>query len=110
MARRTPVLSRGEAKLITRRRLLDAGLGLLGEEGYENLTTGRIAAAAGVAQPTFYVHFADKDDLLRCLAEEVTSRLREALRQARRKIEHAGSDDPIRAAFRLPLLQAAHRQ
>ena len=46
---------------MTRHRLLRAATELLAEQGYERLTTGRVAERAGVAQPTFYVHFSDLD-------------------------------------------------
>lgn len=44
---------------------------LLDEEGPEALTTVRITERAGIAQPTFYVHFDDIDSALEASAEEV---------------------------------------
>ena len=61
-------LTREEGKLITRRRLLESAAKLLGETGYGALSVSAVARAAGVAQPTFYVHFRDKDHLLQTLA------------------------------------------
>jgi AcrR family transcriptional regulator len=42
--------------------------------GYGGLSTGAVARAAGVAQPTFYVHFRDMDDLLRTIGTEQIGR------------------------------------
>ena len=63
--------SRKEAKEKTRRSLLDAMVALLDEEGPEALTTVRITERAGIAQPTFYVHFEDIESALEASAEEV---------------------------------------
>jgi AcrR family transcriptional regulator len=97
-------LSRQEAKLVTRNRLLRAGLALLAEAGYEGLTTGRVARRAGVAQPTFYVHFRDKDALLGAIAVDAVSELRVALREVRLRLGRGGDLLAVtREAFRLPL-------
>ncbi|MCA9534729.1 MAG: TetR/AcrR family transcriptional regulator [Myxococcales bacterium] len=52
----------------TRARLLEEALQLLVSRGYEHATTGRIAAAAGIGQSSFYSHFASREA---CLAEAV---------------------------------------
>lgn len=65
------VTTRKEAKERTRRRLLDAMVELLDEEGPAALTTVRITERAGIAQPTFYVHFDDIESALEASAEEV---------------------------------------
>lgn len=96
-------LSREETKLITRRRLLDGAALVLRAEGFEKLTTSRVAREAGVAQPTFYVHFRDMNELLHALAEERFGQIRKPLREARLSISMAASDDPLRETFRLPL-------
>lgn len=76
-------ISRKEAKLLTRHRLLDAAMDVLLEHGPEGLTTGRIAQRVGVAQPTFYVHFRGMDELLRELATQHVQQLRQSLDAAR---------------------------
>lgn len=38
---------------------------LFGERGYENVTMSEIAAEAGMSKKTLYVHFADKETLLK---------------------------------------------
>lgn len=47
----------------TRQRLLDATAALVAEHGYPNVTTRRIAQAAGVAEGTLYRHYPDKTTL-----------------------------------------------
>jgi AcrR family transcriptional regulator len=59
----------------TRRRLLQAILKTIHRYGYGSLTTGRVAQLAGVAQPTFYVHFRSMDQALEQVAEWVAQEL-----------------------------------
>jgi AcrR family transcriptional regulator len=53
-----------------RQRILDAATRLFGSDGYREVTTATIAAAAGVAEGTLFHHFGSKNALLR----EVSSR------------------------------------
>ncbi len=99
----TRPLTREENKQITRRRLIKAAADLMRQEGPGGLTTGRVAGAAGVAQPTFYVHFKDMAELLEVMARDQMGQMREPLREARQAIRDASSADPIRETFRLPL-------
>ncbi|MCB9460463.1 MAG: TetR/AcrR family transcriptional regulator [Anaerolineaceae bacterium] len=48
----------------TKRLLRDALLELIVEKGYDSITISDIADRADVARTTFYMHFADKDELL----------------------------------------------
>jgi len=99
----TKTLTREEAKLITRRRLLESAAKVLGETGYGALSASAVARSAGVAQPTFYVHFRDKDDLLQTLADEKIGGLRSRLREARERVRAGHGVDAVRDTFRLPL-------
>ncbi len=96
-------LSRGESKSITRRRLLDAAGELLAKTGYGGLSASAVARAADVAQPTFYVHFKDKDDLLRTLGEEKFGELRAKLNAARERFLQGHDLDAVRESYRVPL-------
>ena len=96
-------LTREEGKLITRRRLVESAAKILAETGYGGLSVSAVARAAGVAQPTFYVHFRDKDDLLRVLAAEKVGALRGQLREARSRVSAGHGVDAVRETFRLPL-------
>jgi AcrR family transcriptional regulator len=55
----------------THARLLDAGLGVLGEAGYHGARVEAIAERAGCSRPTFYQYFADKADFFFHLASQV---------------------------------------
>lgn len=78
-----------------KRALLDASLELLREEGLEALTVAEIGRRVGVSSAAPYKHFADRQALLRALAEEGNHRLNDAIRRAVEEVE-----DP-REAFRL---------
>ncbi|WP_158550727.1 TetR/AcrR family transcriptional regulator [Geodermatophilus sp. TF02-6] len=60
---------RARRRAQTRRRIYRAALQLFEERGYEKVTTGEIAAAAGVSVPTFYDHFPGKEHLVMALPE-----------------------------------------
>jgi AcrR family transcriptional regulator len=96
-------LSRAEAKAVTRARMLEAAGRLLKEHGYGGLSASAVSRAAGVAQPTFYVHFRDKDDLLRAFSEAQLAPLRARLRQARERVMAGQGVDAVRETFRIPL-------
>lgn len=71
----TKRMSRQINKERTRRRLLQAILKTIHRYGHGALTTGRVAQLAGVAQPTFYVHFRSMDQALEQVAEWVAQEL-----------------------------------
>lgn len=62
-----------------RRKILDAARALFEAEGYDNVTMRRIAEAIEYSPTTIYLHFEDKDDLVRALCHEDFGRLFEAL-------------------------------
>jgi AcrR family transcriptional regulator len=68
-------MSRQINKERTRRRLLQAILKTIHRYGHGTLTTGRVAQLAGLAQPTFYVHFRSMDQALEQVAEWVALEL-----------------------------------
>jgi TetR/AcrR family transcriptional regulator, fatty acid biosynthesis regulator len=72
-------LTRKMSKERTRARLVQGALKVLHRDGAAALTTGRIAEAAGVAQPTFYVHFEGIDEALEEAGKLVTGRFERAL-------------------------------
>jgi len=90
----------------TRARLVLVTIELVRNEGLSALTTGRITRAAGIAQPGFYAHFRNVDDLLRQAIGHVLGEMREKIRGARRRsferldaVSDAAQIDAIRAAY-----------
>lgn len=59
----------------TIRRLLDAGRAAIAERGFPNLRVDDIASRAETSHGTFYLYFANKDDLLEILAREASEAL-----------------------------------
>jgi AcrR family transcriptional regulator len=98
--------SRREAKAQTKQRLLDAMLAILHESGPLALTTGRIAERAGLAQPTFYVHFPDLDRAMEMAADEAGARLIRIVATQRTAVDGETQRLPggrLRLAFRAAL-------
>src|SRR3712207_2398209 len=52
-----------------RRRLIDSGTTLIGENGYAAVTISDLCASAGVTARNFYDHFEAKEDLLLAVYE-----------------------------------------
>ena len=65
-----------------REHLIEVTQRLLAERGFEQLTTRRIAHAAGVADGVLYNHFASKDDLILAALTARASELVAAFREA----------------------------
>ncbi len=53
----------------TKRRLIDAGLRMLLEEGYSNLGIQGLLGATGIPKGSFYHHFRDKEDFALAVIE-----------------------------------------
>jgi AcrR family transcriptional regulator len=58
---------REELREATRQRLLSAAEGIFQRDGYSGTTVGNITTSANVSRATFYLHFADKSDVLMTL-------------------------------------------
>ena len=72
---------------LTRQRLIDGAVDILRREGLAAATTGRIASAAGLKQPTFYVHFEDRDEVFEAAAGEIGRRVLEKLQRQHTKFD-----------------------
>ena len=57
-------LTRAERAEVVRRRLFDAAIRIVGEQGYAEASVSRITGLADVAQGTFYNYFPSRQDLL----------------------------------------------
>ncbi len=86
--------SRKLSKERTRARLLQGTLKVLHNEGPSALTTGRIAESAGVAQPTFYVHFSGIDEALQSAATTVCDRWLVGVHAARTSVDRSSGVRP----------------
>ena len=75
--------SRGERKEQTRRRLLDAALGLLSQHSFDSISLREVAREAGITPTAFYRHFDDMEELGLVLVEEAFGTLHQMIRDAR---------------------------
>lgn len=73
-ARPTPRSDRGKR---TREAVLAAAVAVFGREGVRQTSMLAIAEEAGVASGTVYQYFSDKEDIFRCLLEELEEELRD---------------------------------
>src|SRR6186997_2192055 len=69
----------------TRARLIRVTIDLLRVESLSALTTSRITKAAGIAQPGFYAHFKNVDELVQTAIMEVLEDMRVKIGDARRR-------------------------
>ena len=68
-----------ERAVQTRDHLLDVAGELLGEVGFENISTNMICARAGMTPPALYRYFRDKHAVLETLGQRLMDRQNEAL-------------------------------
>lgn len=73
-----------------RRQLLDAGLEIVGTQGFRAATVRGVCREARVADRNFYEEFASTEDLLLAVYDECTGRLRDAAAAA---VQVQGPDD-----------------
>jgi TetR/AcrR family transcriptional regulator, regulator of cefoperazone and chloramphenicol sensitivity len=90
----------------TRRRLLEAGIELFAELGYERASTRAIARRARVSLPALQYYFGGKEGLHRACAEYITEDVRSRLNPAAERVRRVlGRRDLTRAEL-LELLRA----
>lgn len=65
---------RAAHKALTRERIREAAKSLFHSSSIAAVTIDQIATAAGVSRPTFYVHFKDKDEVIREIVEVYAQR------------------------------------
>jgi AcrR family transcriptional regulator len=95
-------VQRAQAREQTRQRLLEAALAILESGGEAALTTTAITRRAGISQSGFYNYFADMEDMLCHLIEDVERQRRDAAASARRAAaaRSGGVNDAMRESFR----------
>jgi AcrR family transcriptional regulator len=93
----TPPSTRRERERADRHQLIiDAARDLAETEGWDAVTTRRLAAIVEYSQPVLYSHFDGKDAIVRAVAMQGFARLADILRRTR--LEHAGhGQDALRA-------------
>jgi TetR/AcrR family transcriptional repressor of bet genes len=62
-----------------RQQLVEALLRVMAERGYEGASVGAVARAAGLSPGLVHYHFADKQEMLLALVEQLAGRARERL-------------------------------
>lgn len=65
-----------------REKLIEAGICLINEQGYEQLSLRKIAAACGVSHTAPYRHFSDKAGLLIAMQQYVEQRFAQILQES----------------------------
>ncbi len=91
--------TRKESAERTRRRLVEGAIDIFRREGVAAATTGRIARAAGLKQPSFYVHFTDRDAVLEAAAAEIGRRMLDRLQRQLAKVDPSDVKASIREAY-----------
>ena len=104
--------TQAERRESTRRKLLDATIETLVEQGYARLTTVEVAKRAGVSQGALFTHFETKEELLAVAVEHLFPRLIQdflagvgARPSGRDRV--GAAVDMLWAAYQRPELQAA---
>ena len=87
--------ARQRSQAATRKRLQAAAVRLFAASGGMNTRTADIARSAGVAVGTVYLHFKNKDALLKAVLDEALAHLRRQL-AARREAPEASAEDSVR--------------
>lgn len=62
--------------------LIEKGLTLLNEEGYENFSLRKVAKMCGVSHTAPYRHFKNKDELIIAITLEISKKFDDALKEA----------------------------
>jgi AcrR family transcriptional regulator len=78
----------------TRARLIQVAIELMRREGLSALTTSRVTRDAGIAQPGFYAHFKNIDDIVQSAVSQVLEEMRVKVGRVKRAFErHARASD-----------------
>lgn len=65
------VKSRTQSPEVRRRQILDASRALLSQKGYHDIKMDDVASVAKLAKGTLYLHFKDKEQIVRALFEDL---------------------------------------
>lgn len=85
-------ISRSQQKERTRRAIIDAAIGQLGEsKSFASLSLREVSREAGIAPTSFYRHFKDMEELGLTLVDESGLTLRQVMRKGRQRLKKKGS-------------------
>jgi AcrR family transcriptional regulator len=99
-------ISRKDRKGTQRERLLDGMLLSAVRKGYEGANVAQVIAQAGVSRPTFYEHFADKDDCFLAVHREISEHLFERVSEA---VDAEPPERAVQAGIRALIMRAEAR-
>ncbi len=85
----------------TRERLVQAAIELIRKGGISAVSTVSVTQAAGFAQSSFYMHFANMDECLNAAAEKVGAEMRTFIATHRRQTQERGEKDHFQAVLNL---------
>ena len=111
-SRRQPTQQRSRDTVV---KIVDAAVVVLTEQGYDQASTNRIAAAASVSPGTLYGYFNDKDDIVFAVIERVVDGFGEAIAPTLRAAASLPEDESTRVVLdavltelqaRAPLIEA----
>ncbi|MFO1378854.1 MAG: CerR family C-terminal domain-containing protein [Chitinivorax sp.] len=88
----------------TRKRLIEAGIGLFGQYGYDAVTTRQLAETAGVNQAAIPYHFGGKEGVYRAVAGQLASASAERMQPVLSAVRQLLAQTPERAAVEQALL------
>ncbi|WP_456380427.1 TetR/AcrR family transcriptional regulator [Hydrogenimonas sp.] len=55
----------------TKEKIIEAAIDLIAEHGYRGASVRKIAAAVGIRESAIYNHFRNKEEILKCIIEEI---------------------------------------
>ena len=68
-------MARPRQPLLTRQRIVEVATSILDSEGFDALSTRRLAHELGVRAPSLYNHFATKEEILDAVGDEIIARV-----------------------------------
>lgn len=93
----------GDADGGTRERLVRAAIAIVAAEGVGALTTVEVCRRVGLAQSSYYTHFASRDELLTEVAERAAAATRRTNKAARAQLAEHRDRVRLRDTMRAPL-------
>jgi AcrR family transcriptional regulator len=100
IARKLPVQARSRAMVDA---LLDATTRILVKEGWDGLSTNRVAKVAGVSVGSLYQYFPSKESLVTAVLERWAARLVDDMTALATKLEDASLDEAVKAMVHVSL-------